>query len=180
MTSKRTSKRLLAAAREEMRMDMTPMIDCVFLLMIFFVLVIDLGQKDLEDLVLPKAEYSLPDEDPPTHRPVVNVMQDGRVKFRGDLKFDPHDPELQGPERLADLMRFFRDHFARRERIRPERDGAAGVTLIDEPILIRADKWTQWQHVGRLFEGAMTQDATFWKLELALSDVDREQTSRRR
>ncbi|MHC5073156.1 MAG: ExbD/TolR family protein, partial [Planctomycetota bacterium] len=40
---------------EKAEMDMTPMIDCVFLLMIFFVLVIDLSQKDLEDLILPKA-----------------------------------------------------------------------------------------------------------------------------
>jgi len=38
-------------AQEESDMDMTPMIDCVFLLMIFFVLVIDLSQKNLEDPV---------------------------------------------------------------------------------------------------------------------------------
>ena len=29
---------------------MTPMIDCVFLLMIFFVLVIDLSQQELEEV----------------------------------------------------------------------------------------------------------------------------------
>ena len=44
--------------KEELDMDMTPMIDCVFLLMIFFVLVIDLSQKNLEDLILPRAESS--------------------------------------------------------------------------------------------------------------------------
>ena len=40
-------------AQQTVDMDMTPMIDCVFLLMIFFVLVIDLSQKNLEDLILP-------------------------------------------------------------------------------------------------------------------------------
>ncbi len=50
---------------EEAPMDMTPMIDCVFLLMIFFVLVIDLSQKDMEDLILPMAQYAVPDENPP-------------------------------------------------------------------------------------------------------------------
>lgn len=33
--------------QENVEMDMTPMIDCVFLLMIFFVLVIDLSQQNL-------------------------------------------------------------------------------------------------------------------------------------
>ena len=43
-------------AQEKLEMDMTPMIDCVFLLMIFFVLVIDLSQQSLEDLILPDRE----------------------------------------------------------------------------------------------------------------------------
>ena len=43
----------LECIQEDAKMDMTPMIDCVFLLMIFFVLVIDLSQQDLEDLILP-------------------------------------------------------------------------------------------------------------------------------
>jgi biopolymer transport protein ExbD len=47
--------------QQNVEMDMTPMIDCVFLLMIFFVLVIDLSQKNLEDLILPRAVYQQPD-----------------------------------------------------------------------------------------------------------------------
>ena len=50
--------------QEDAKMDMTPMIDCVFLLMIFFVLVIDLSQQELEDLILPKAEKTVPDDSP--------------------------------------------------------------------------------------------------------------------
>jgi biopolymer transport protein ExbD len=62
--------------------DMTPMIDCVFLLMIFFVLVIDLCQKNLEDLILPRAEYQEPDDKPPENRPIINVLQSGAVCTR--------------------------------------------------------------------------------------------------
>ena len=51
-------------AQEEAEMDMTPMIDVVFLLIIFFVLVIDLSQRELEDLILPKATYAVLDEEP--------------------------------------------------------------------------------------------------------------------
>ena len=45
----------MKVARQHVAIDMTPMIDCVFLLMIFFVLIIDLSQQNLEDLVLPRA-----------------------------------------------------------------------------------------------------------------------------
>ena len=69
---------------EKAEMDMTPMIDCVFLLLIFFVLVIDLSQKDLEDLILPKAEHAEPDDSPPDVRPIINIMQDGTVMYKGN------------------------------------------------------------------------------------------------
>ena len=36
----------------EMEMDMTPMIDVVFLLIIFFMIITDMSQKDLEELEL--------------------------------------------------------------------------------------------------------------------------------
>ena len=37
-------------------LDMTPMIDVVFQLIIFFMLITDMSQKELEELYLPKAE----------------------------------------------------------------------------------------------------------------------------
>ena len=70
-------KRKIVLARKGVDMDMTPMIDCVFLLMIFFVLVIDLSQKNLEDLILPRAEFQEPDDEPPENRPILNVLQNG-------------------------------------------------------------------------------------------------------
>ena len=60
--------------KKDAKMDMTPMIDCVFLLMIFFVLVIDLSQHDLEALILPKADYQELDENPQDIRPIVLVV----------------------------------------------------------------------------------------------------------
>ena len=82
------------AANEEADMDMTPMIDCVFLLMIFFVLVIDLSQQDLEDLILPEAKRAVPDENPPEIRPIVNISQDGRMIYRTNVYHD-HSSEVQ-------------------------------------------------------------------------------------
>ena len=74
--------------QENVEMDMTPMIDCVFLLMIFFVLVIDLSQKNLEDLILPRAQFKEPDESPPENRPIINVLQNGTVVYQGKVYYD--------------------------------------------------------------------------------------------
>ena len=55
----------------EMDMDMTPMIDVVFLLIIFFMIITDLTQQDLEDLELPMAMHAVADKpDPDEWRPI--------------------------------------------------------------------------------------------------------------
>ena len=77
--------------QQNIEMDMTPMIDCVFLLMIFFVLVIDLSQKNLEDLILPRAVFQEPDDKPPENRPIINVLQNGSVIYNKEVIFDPND-----------------------------------------------------------------------------------------
>ena len=57
---------------------MTPMIDLTFLLIIFFIIVNDLTQQELEDLKLPIAQKAGKD-DPPPGRPILNVMEDGSI-----------------------------------------------------------------------------------------------------
>lgn len=52
--------------------DMTPMIDLTFLLIIFFIIVNDMSKKELEDLKLPVAKMAGHDE-PPETRPILNV-----------------------------------------------------------------------------------------------------------
>ena len=59
-------------ANTETEVDMTPMIDMTFLLIIFFIIVNDMSQKDLEELKLPIAMMAGHDE-PPENRPVLNV-----------------------------------------------------------------------------------------------------------
>ena len=59
-------------ANTEIEIDMTPMIDMTFLLIIFFIIVNDMSHKDLEELKLPIAMEAGHDE-PPENRPVLNV-----------------------------------------------------------------------------------------------------------
>ena len=158
-------------AQEELKMDMTPMIDCVFLLIIFFVLVIDLSQQDLEDLILPKAEYAVPDDKPPDNRPILNIMQDGRVMYKGNEHYDPakHGENFGG---LATLLQHFKNNLATDKE--DQTIGGRTITLVNDPILIRADKWTEWHYVGKVMEQCAKPEAAFWKLELAMSEDDKE------
>lgn len=152
-------------------MDMTPMIDCVFLLMIFFVLVIDLSQKDLEDLILPKAEFAVPDDQPPDIRPIVNIAQDGRIIYRKNVRYDPLDDKdnFEGVRKL--LLEWKETVVQDTETVTI---GGRSVEIVNDPILIRADKWTEWHYVGKFMTGCSQPEAAFWKIELAMSEEDKE------
>ena len=155
-------------------LDMTPMIDCVFLLMIFFALVIDLSQRNLEDLVLPRAAFRELDDKPPEHRPVLNVLQDGSVIHNQQVV---HDPRRDGDDfgRLRALLLTLRSTGLQQGKFRLATDPAGGATsLLDDPILVRADKWTEWRHVTALLQQCSQPDVGFWKIELALAEIDRE------
>lgn len=168
-------KKSMEKVKDEMNMDMTPMIDCVFLLMIFFVLVIDLSQQDLEDLILPKAEFQEPDDSPPKVRPIVNITQDGKVIYKGEIQYDPLLHKDDYSEMLA-LLKYFKQNIVPPEekKMEPLGPGGANVEVVDTPILIRADKWTEWHYVGKIMEQCSKPEAAFWKLELAMSEEDKE------
>lgn len=166
-------------ASQEVDMDMTPMIDCVFLLMIFFVLVIDLSQKDLEDLILPKAQYAVPDDSPPDVRPVINIAQDGRMVYRKNTYYDPvvdGETEQVAKDKLRTLLIEWKEEIVTEKK--DEVIGGRKVTVVDDPVLVRADKWTEWHWVGLFMTACSQPEAAFWKLELALSEEDKEQKQR--
>jgi hypothetical protein len=49
-----------------------------------------------------------------------------------------------------------------------------GMSLIDDPILIRADKWTEWHYIGEIMKQCSQPEIAFWKVELAMSEQDKE------
>ena len=160
---------------QDVDMDMTPMIDCVFLLMIFFVLVIDLSQKDLEDLILPKSNYAPTDENPPDLRPIINVTQNGSVVWKKNFYYTPDQGKnLSGvDEMLARIKNELPDSEKEVQTI-----AGRQVEKVNTPVLIRADKWTEWHHVGKFMTSCSQPQAAFWKLELAMSEKDKEEPIR--
>ena len=158
-------------AQESPEMDMTPMIDCVFLLMIFFVLIIDLSQQNLEDLILPEAKYQEADDQPPENRPVINLLQTGAVYYKGKMQYDPavHGNDYSGIMRMLKLIKQTGNLTTTSENI-----GGKQIDLVDDPVLLRADKWTEWHYVGEVMKQCSQPEAAFWKIELAMSEKDKE------
>ena len=155
---------------------MTPMIDLTFLLIIFFIIVNDLTQQELEDLKLPVAQKAGHD-DPPPGRPILNVLEDGKVIWKKkDLYWQGIQPQGQDPIRtgrpdyywkLAETMKLeFLPH------MEYEMDDLLKINLPDEPILIRADRNTPFRYIQRIMEVCSRQDIMIWKVQLAASEPE--------
>ena len=133
-------------------MNMTPMIDIVFQLIIFFMIVIDLSQKDLEDLVLPMSRTAMEDE-PEEGRLYVNINRKGEyIMTRANLSLNDLERELKV---RVDLPR---------PEGKPIRDKDG---LAERPILIRADQASEFKHVQKVMFLCGKEGLKIWKVELA-------------
>ena len=133
-------------------MDMTPMIDVVFLLIIFFMIVIDLSQKELEDIVLPRANQCDPDrpDDPEIkNRKIVNLRQDG------DIVVMRQEMDLVALEN--NLLAWKNSGLFKNE--------ATGHC--SKPILIRTDRGTEMKHCQKVMQICGKENLKIWKIELA-------------
>jgi biopolymer transport protein ExbD len=146
-----------------MDMDMTPMIDVVFLLIIFFMVITDMTQQDLEELQLPVAQNAVADKpNPDEFRPIVNIKVDGSIWVKRRMYFDPENPddykELKGYLKdVADKM---------------EKDAAS--KLPDEALLIRADMNTPFKYVQKVMEQCGYKGIQIWKVQLAAAESEKD------
>ncbi len=70
--------------RGGMRINMTPMIDVVFLLIIFFLVSVHLkDQVEQPDMPLPAADSGQDADEPAASLITLNVMEDGRILWAG-------------------------------------------------------------------------------------------------
>jgi len=152
------------APETDMEMDMTPMIDVVFLLIIFFMVITDMTQQDLEDLQLPVAENAVPDKpDKDEFRPVVNIKVDGSIWVKRRMYFDP-----ENPDEYKELREFLSDVAKRMKR-----DPEDPMKLPDEPLLVRADMNTPFKHVQKVMEQCGYKGIQIWKVQLAASEAEK-------
>lgn len=113
-----------STAEEEQDMNLTPMIDCVFLLLIFFMVTTVFKQPYTLQVALPEAKQAQIVEE---KKLVASISADGRMEIN------------RHPVTLGDL-----DQVLAREK-----QGTRSVTLV-----VRTDKETKHKHLLDLFEAA--------------------------
>ena len=158
---------------QEMEMNMTPMIDVVFLLIIFFMVITDLTQQDLEELKLPTAENAQPDKPKPDEfRPVVNIKQDGSIWVKRKELYDPEnsDDYKMVREYLSDVAKMMeREKFDGTATTRNDPNSIPG-----EALLVRADQFSAFKHTQKVMEQCGYKGIQIWKLQLAASEAEKD------
>jgi biopolymer transport protein ExbD len=146
----------------EAEIDMTPMIDIVFLLIIFFMVVSDIAALDMEELTLPFADRATkpaenldPIENPPL---TINVpvgksvdkeeFADNTVKISGRAYFIGKGDPLAGMMRLEEFLKIEAEAAARED---PPADNP-GLRSSKLRVLVRADQDTQFKNVQAVFD----------------------------
>ena len=126
--------------------NVTPLIDVVFLLIIFFLVSSHLAKQETQvDLALPKAESGRDATEHPVDRVTINVLPDGQLLLGG---------ESVGAEQVGRRLQFERQR-----------------TTDDLEVRIRADRNVAYRHVEPLLVACAR--AEIWNVSFAV--VKREQ-----
>lgn len=124
--------------------DLTPMIDCVFLLIIFFMCVTEMAKTEFEQLTLPKANKSIDDKDVPKDRQVINVtysiVNNNEVMSNIIIRKVLYNE----PEKLVAFLKTKAEKAGRDEK---------GISRIS--VKIRADGRVAYQQVQRVMVSCM-------------------------
>lgn len=142
---------------EPLEIDMTPMIDVVFLLIVFFMIVVDLTQQDIVKLELPVTEMGIPDKKPERNRLTVNIT------------FDP-DTQVSEIYVKRDLMNLdelkaWMHRFARL-KINPK------TKFSEIPIIIRCDEKAPFRKVQEVMQLCADKDIQIYKVMLAGKELN--------
>lgn len=145
----------------ECKFNMTPMIDMVFLLLIFFMLVGELRRMAEEAVVLPFAAHAMEDLGQAEDRVIVNI-----TKAKGgekDVNFIIKKARYNNRDAL--------EKFLKKEAIRvPDPTGAADLSGL--AVKIRADAYVEFKHVQLVLLACMK--ANIWKVSFGVAPEVRE------
>ena len=141
--------------QENPQLDMTPMIDVVFELIIFFVVTLTEAQKKDETIELEDGQHGIaltPEELPPTHMQIDIASRDKKGKTLPRGRITMGDREIT-PDEISRRVK---------ERMRKVKDF---------PVLIRADYNCRHEVVARVMN-AVTE-AGIWKISFMAVGEDR-------
>jgi len=167
-------KRKALTIKEDLIVNLVPMVDIMFLLLLFFMLGADMSQREQAELVLPTASEIKENEkvksdeptttvniqhiDPPGGKCPINASGTGYCREMDHWAVVIRGREIPR-ETLKDQIKNEAD-----ASLEPEIDPQAGVRLSARKLIIRADKSAPYGDVNKIIEYAGT--AGIYKIEV--------------
>ncbi len=164
MARKKKSILLAGKGLEADDVDMTPMIDITFQLVIFFLVANDLTRKEIEDIALPQAIYGQEDKGQEEQRIIINI------KKPVDPDNPPKIPEIRVKGRSYDLKSLERFMSVQASKKREPPGGPGSPSAIF--VLVRADRDTPWQHVQYVMQVCANPSIAIYKMQFATTKTD--------
>jgi len=122
------------------KMDTTPMIDVVFQLLLFFMIVSEMKKTEAEAISLPFAVKAIDDLQPPPDRVTINILKTGQIKVGGHEYV--HGLDTRPLQAL--LTKGARLHMVQQD-----------PPISDLPVKIRADAETEYKYVQQVMVACM-------------------------
>jgi biopolymer transport protein ExbD len=135
-------------------MNMTSMIDVVFLLVIFFMIVTDISQQELEALKLPRADMAEKDQHPQERRMVININREGHFIVR-----------RRDEGEVGDCL----DRIRVQLSLEADAAGRGSDGASKKPVLIRADEGTEFSHIQKVMQLCGEERVKIHKVDLGCS-----------
>jgi biopolymer transport protein ExbD len=130
---------------EDMELNMTPMIDVVFQLLIFFLVVSEIASYDrVENLTLPNASEAIEEQVLPD-RLIISIDNKNQIWI------------ARGKRSMRDVERYLNIE----KKLR-----GAGKRKSDQPVLIQADRNARWEVIQDIIETA--NKLKFWHLSFSV------------
>jgi biopolymer transport protein ExbD len=149
---------------DEVKMNLTPMIDMTFLLVVFFMLSIDLTRKEFVPLALPVARKGVEDEhkDETIPRFIINLLETGDIQIKSErLELASDDPATQRAA-LDNLRAKLRELTAGNPEWRNS-DRSSKV-----PVMIHGDRDARWQYVQWIMQVCADPQIGIYRIQFAV------------
>lgn len=160
-------KRARDMGDEDIELNMTPMIDIIFNLIIFFMIVTDMSQKELEDLVLPDSKSSVEDKaDEDELRVIVNITMKDKETYQQTREVEI---KVKGVE--YDLKALKSQLYKVAEL---KRDLTHDAKPSEVFVLIRCDQNIAWREVQWVMQVCADQTVRIYKIQFATKEWDTE------
>ena len=161
----------------DVEMNMTPMIDIVFQMILFFIIITDFTQKDIALLELPWSTVGTEDEGDDPTRMILNVTAPIPANVDSDpelrLKWPPTKRKqankilAQGKElNFVDLHNYLVANGVKNERYR-EKDNEK---LCSRKLLLRCDGDQAFDYVKAVLQICAMPDVAIYKIEIATAE----------